>query len=169
MVVSTGHFGPCRFVVFPEDALCSECHEATTVKKRKGRTSGFYSSALSAYLFCSSYTVCYDWGLLFHNHKLQTWDVAQDEWHLSSVLEIIVILHISALNLSGAQTLVIAVTSWPMLFEEIIMDSDNEGKRAWLHPTEYSFFLFFHFTVFPSLWKQLLKPAPHNYLSICLL
>lgn len=34
--------------------------------------------------------------------------------------------------------LVIAVTSWATLFEEIIMDSDNEGKRAWLHPTEFS-------------------------------
>lgn len=57
-------------------------------------------------------------------------------------LEMIVILHISALELCGAQTLVIAVTSWEMLFEEIIMVSDNEGKRAWLHPTEYFFFLY---------------------------
>lgn len=44
------------------------------------------------------------------------------------------------LKLSGAQALVIAVTSWAMLFEEIITDSDNEGKRAWLHPTEHIFF-----------------------------
>lgn len=55
-------------------------------------------------------------------------------------LEMIVILHVSASELCGAQTLVIAVTSWEMLFEEIIMVSDNEGKRAWLHPTEYFFF-----------------------------
>lgn len=68
-------------------------------------------------------------------------------------LEIIVILRLSASNLCSAQTLVIAATSWPMLFEEIIMASDNEGKWAWLHPTEYFFFL----TVFPvcesSYWR----------------
>lgn len=46
-----------------------------------------------------------------------------------------------------------------MLFEEIIMDSDNEGKRAWLHPT------FFVFTVFPlcesSYWR-----AHHTIISV---
>lgn len=46
------------------------------------------------------------------------------------MLETVVILHVSALNLGGTQTLVIAATSWAMLFEEIIMDSDNEGKKG---------------------------------------
>lgn len=43
------------------------------------------------------------------------------------------VLGVSFLNFSGAPTLVIAATSWVM-FEEIITDSDNKGKRAWLHP-----------------------------------
>lgn len=48
------------------------------------------------------------------------------KWNLFD-LEI-VILHISALNLYDSQTLVIAATSCAVLFEEIIMESDNEGK-----------------------------------------
>lgn len=60
---------------------------------------------------------------------------------MASVLALaIVILNISALNLCDAQALVIAVASWATSFEEIIMEYDNEGKRAWLHPTVCFFF-----------------------------
>lgn len=71
--------------------------------------------------------------------------------------------YISALNRGDAQTVVIAATSWAMLFEEIIMDLITREKG-------FGYILqsiFFPFTVFPPLWKQLLKTAPHNYLSIC--
>lgn len=60
---------------------------------------------------------------------------------------IIIILHVSALNLCGAQTLVIAVTSCEVLFEEIIMAPDNEGKGLGYIPQS----TFFLFTVFPPL------------------
>lgn len=159
-----------RFITFNcEDALCPECDCATTVKRGKGALQGFKTVSCQLYLFSSSFvkSICTDRVFMFMTSWVQEFDLWRGSEWVACVLglEIIVILHISALNLCGAQTLVIAVASWAMLFEEIIMDSDNEGKRAWLHPTEY----FFFFTVFPPLWKQLLKTAPRNYLSICLL
>lgn len=51
------------------------------------------------------------------------------------------VLGVSALNLGGSQTLVIAATSCAMLFEEIIMDSDNEEKKGLA--TSYRVRLFF--------------------------
>lgn len=84
---------------------------------------------------------------------------------MASVLGLeIVILNVSALNLCDAQALVIAETSWATLFEEIIMEYDNEGKRAWLHPTVYFFFTAVFYP--PLRERRLLKTAPHNYLSI---
>lgn len=55
------------------------------------------------------------------------------------------VLGVSALNLGGSQTLVIAATSCAMLFEEIIMDSDNEGKKGFgyiLQSTSFFFCLY---------------------------
>lgn len=123
---------------------------STNTYKRKGSAARFYSSRLKAYLFSFArwiYADCFDPVLISFSSKNLS---CGSEWVASVLgLEIIVILHISALNRFDAQTLVIAATSWAMLFEEIIMEYDNEAERAWLHSTEY--FFFFHLRSSPSV------------------
>lgn len=115
------------------------------MKWGKGVLQGFIVSLSLFFLFCQVQSAFVLTGCSFSwrsSRFLQSSNLRRGSEEVACVfgLEIIVILHISALNLCGAQTLVIAVTSWPMLFEDIIMVSDNEGKKAWLHPTEYFFF-----------------------------
>lgn len=75
---------------------------------------------------------------------------------------IIVILYVSAVNLCGAQTLVIAATSWGM-FEEMIMVPDNEGKKGLA--TSHRVLIFFLYSL-PPLRESSYSTLHHAIISV---
>lgn len=104
------------------------------MKRGKGASRGLTAASVSITSSLPLFELHTRFGLLSQREFNISAIIKPKEWHKVLGFEIAFDLHVS----SVAQTLVIAVTSCAMLFEELIMDSDNEGKRAWLHPTVFS-------------------------------